>query len=135
MHMQPQEPPLPPPPRFALDTDLDPSSEIDIPDLEDDQGEGHRQLAQDTVEEEIEFMGTYPSLEAYARSVLEEFIAPAGMWVLDHLDWEAVLNRMEAGRYRYVIEGGAVYRAGMPQQRPTKDNDPSPGPWMPTRGQ
>ena len=131
---QDQDHQLPPPPPFALSTDLDPSSEIDIPDLEDDQGDEEDQLASDTVEEEIEYMGTYPSLEAYLRGQLEEFIDHnLHTWIFDALDMGVVQERFEeGGRYRYIREGGAIYRAGLP--KPSKDKDDSPGPWMPTRG-
>lgn len=128
-------PPVPPPPPFATSTDLDPSSEVDV-DLEDDQGEEEQQLTQDTVEEEIEYLGTYPTLEAYFRAQLEEFVDHSiHSWIFDAIDMGAVQERFEeGGRYRYVLEGGAIYRAGLPQ-RPSRDRDDSPGPWMPTRGQ
>lgn len=131
--METQTPPVPPPPPFATSCELDPSDEIDIPDLEDDQGEAD-ELTQDTVEEEIEYMGTYESLEAYFRAQLEEFVDHSiHTWIFDAIDMGVVQERFEeGGRYRYIREGGAIYRAGLP--KPSKDKDDSPGPWMPTRG-
>lgn len=130
-----QDPDLPPPPPFALSTDLDPSSEVDV-DLEaDDQGElEEHQLAQDTQAEEIEFMGEAPDLETYFKGQLEDLIDPCiHPLIFDCLDMDLVQRRFEGSHYRYILQSGAVYRAGLPRKS-SKDKDHSPGPWMPTRG-
>jgi hypothetical protein len=128
------EPPLPPPPPFALSTDLDPSCEEHVDLAEDDLDDEEDQLHQDTQQEEVEFMGEYESLEAYFRGQLEPFIDICiQSWLFDALDMSEVQAQFECnGKYRYIREGGAIYRAGLP--KPSKDKDDSPGPWMPTRG-
>ena len=46
-----------------------------------------------------EFLGTYPSLDDYFRSVLAEFIAPPAQWLLDALDMKKVRKRFDGDRY------------------------------------
>lgn len=139
MNLQgPELPSLPPPPPFALSTDLEGPDETDV-DLEDDGDEDdHDQgddddLHADTVQEEIEFMGEAGSLEEYFRGQLEELIDPCIHWLFDCLNMDEVQRRFEANRYRYILQGRAVYRTGLPL-RPSKSLDDAPGPWMPTRG-
>jgi hypothetical protein len=62
----------------------------------------------------VEYLGTYASLEAYLRAIIEPEIAPGLVWLLDHLDYEAVVGRFENGRYRYFWEHGHVYRGRLP---------------------
>ena len=98
----PHEPePTPPTP--------DADDEVDV-DLGDD-------LQADTNKESIEFVGEAETLEAYFRSQLEDFIDPSIPWMLDCIDWRRVQWVMEAGRYRYVLEQGGVYRCGIPASR------------------
>lgn len=148
MHLQGPDlqTPVPPPPPFALSTDLEGPDEVDV-DLADDDGDDDdqgddedndqgddddHQLHADTVAEEIEFMGEAGSLEDYFKMQLEELVDPCIHWIFDALDMDEVQRRFEGGRYRYIMEGRAVYRTGLPL-RPTPGDD-APAPWMPTRG-
>ena len=124
MPTDPNTPDLPPPPPFALSTDLDPSSEVDV-DLEDDQGE-EDQLRHPTIPEGVEYLGSYESIPAYLQAMIEPEISTAVPWIMDCIDWKAVQDQWEADGSRLMIERGHVYRLAIPQPA---------GPWMPTRGQ
>ena len=103
--------PIPPPPPFALSCDLDPSCEVDIPDLADDEDELEAAaLARATDPEGAEFLGTYGSIELYLRSQLEPEISRGCAWILDCLDYKAVQERFESDGSRLMIEHGHVYR-------------------------
>lgn len=104
--------PLPPPPRFAIDTDIDPSCEVDIPDLEDDDEGEAAALAAATIPEGVEFLGEYASIELYLRSQLEPEIARGCHWILDCLDWSAVQAEFESDGSRLMLEHGHVYKLG-----------------------
>ena len=111
--MTTRDPHLPPPPPFATPVGLE-ADELDV-DLGDEPldlptpGEEDR----DTALERAEFVGEYPSVEAYFRAQLEPEVSVACLWLLDCLDMKAVLDRFsDGGRYRYAIEGGRVYRVG-----------------------
>lgn len=67
---------------------------------------------EDTLREPIACVGEYPDIPAYLRGVLEPLMEPTVAWVLDHVDWDAVLARFEGNRYRYFWEGGRVFRMG-----------------------
>jgi hypothetical protein len=123
--MEIQTPPVPPPPPFAISTELDPSCEEDV-DLDDDdeycpifgddddQGDEEQQLAQDTQREEVEPLGEASSLEEFFRSQLEDLIDPClHTWLFDALDFDEVQRQFEGNRYRYILEGKCVYRAGL----------------------
>jgi hypothetical protein len=58
----------------------------------------------------VEFLGHYATLDEYFRSQLEELVSPAGGWILDCLDAEKILERFEAGVYRYFVTEGCVFR-------------------------
>lgn len=139
---------VPAPPPFATSTEIDPSCEEDVdlddvdqPDEDDDEycplfGEHEQDLIRaETQEEEVEFMGEAESLEEYFRSQLEPFIDSCiQSWLFDALDMDEVQRQFEGnGKYRFILEGRGVYRAGLPL-KPSRDKDDSPGPWMPTRG-
>lgn len=128
METKPHDSPgIPAPPPFALSTDLDPASEVDV-DLEadDDQGD-EEELARDTIPEGVEYLGTYESIEHYLRAMLDPEISTSIPWVMDCIDWKAVQDQWEADGSRLMIEAGHVYRLAIPEPDPC-------GPWMPTRG-
>jgi hypothetical protein len=118
----PDQDQIPPPPRFATDTEIDPAHEVDV-----DLGEGEQLLDRHTVPEGVEYLGDYASLELYFRSQLEPEVSRGCAWILDHLDYQAIQKRWESDGSRLVCESGCVYRISAP------DPDPA-GPWMPTRG-
>lgn len=101
----------PPPPRFGLDTDLDPSTEIDV-DLSDEDELQAAALTRATDPEGCEFLGEYPSIEAYLRAMLEPEIQPGVHWILDTVDWGAVQARFESDGSRLCCEHGHVYKVG-----------------------
>lgn len=105
--------PIPPPPRFGLDTDIDPSCEQDV-DLADDEDELEAAaLARATDPEGAEFLGEHPTLIDYMRSQLEPEIARGCHWLLDCLDWSEVRARFESDGSRLMIEHGHVYRLAL----------------------
>lgn len=107
--------PVPPPPRFGLDTDVDPSCEHDIDLADEDDSEAVLEaaaLARATDPEGVEFLGEYPTLEAYFRALLEPEIAKGVYWLLDCLDYRAVQDQFESGGGRLMIEHGHVYLVG-----------------------
>jgi hypothetical protein len=81
----------------------------------------------DTIPEGMEYLGSYSSIPAYMRAMLEPEVTPNCAWILDHLDYQAVQRRWESDGSRLMIERGHVYRLAARY-------DP-PGPWMPTRGE
>lgn len=58
----------------------------------------------------VEYLGDYSTVDEYFRSQLEDLVTPAGLWILDCLDAEKILERFEAGVYRYFVTGGRVFR-------------------------
>jgi len=107
--------PIPPPPRFGLDTDVDPSCEHDVDLADEDDSEAALEaaaLARATDPEGVEFLGVYPTLEAYFRALLEPEISRGCAWLLDCLDWSAVQEEFEADGGRLMIEHGHVYKLG-----------------------
>lgn len=138
MHTSTQEvPPVPPPPRFAVDTDLDADeTDVELEDDDDDQGDDNDPTSDDTILEQIEIVGEgYRSLAHFFTSQLEDFVDPSIEWILTCLDIREVQRRFEAnGRYRYAFENGTIFRASakaIPKPTPGED---APGPAMPTRG-
>jgi hypothetical protein len=130
---------IPPPPSFATDTDLDPSSEVDV-DLGDEEdqfdlplpndGAGAEQvLCRDNLPKGVECVGDYPTVALYLRAQLEDQVSDACQWVLDCLDWSAVQRRWESDGFKLFAESGRVY-----QIEPQRTAPDRPGPWMPTRG-
>jgi len=83
----------------------------------------------DTISEGMEYLGSYNSIPAYMRAMLEPEVTPGCAWILDHLDYQAVQRQWESDGSRLMIERGHMYRllASGPEGDP-------PGPWMPTRG-
>lgn len=80
----------------------DPSDEIDV-QLDDDGGE-----LPDL--EDSECLGSYESISEYLRAMLEPEVSPGCAWILEHLDYEAVLRRWESDGSRLVSDRGRVYR-------------------------
>lgn len=90
--------------------DVDGADRVDVHDqLEDDDASV---LARATSPEGCEFVGHYPSVEDYVRGMLEPEISRGCAWILDCLDWDAVIARFEADGARYVCEAGQVFRIG-----------------------
>jgi hypothetical protein len=68
----------------------------------------------DALPEGVEYLGTYPSLAAYVRTLLEPEVSRGAAWILDYLDYDAVLGRFEGGIFDYFWAGGHVFRAPCP---------------------
>lgn len=60
--------------------------------------------------EGVEYLGSYDSVSAYLRAMLETEVSPACAWILDHLDYERVRRRWESDGSRLVLAEGCVYR-------------------------
>lgn len=104
---------IPAPPPFALSTDLtDDEHDVDLDDdgEDPDQGDDDDQprLRSDTIPEGIEPLGSYPSLEAYFRAMLEPEIQPGVHWILDLLDYSEVQRRWESDGSRLMCERGCA---------------------------
>lgn len=129
--MTPNDDQIPPPPPFAVPTDLDPSSEIDVdlydecPDYPDDD-QGELVLTRDTIPDGCDHLGSHASLELYFRSQLEDQVSAPCQWLLDCLDMKKVRARFESDGSRLVCESGEVYRLAAPEPDPA-------GPGMPGR--
>lgn len=70
------------------------------------------ELTEDTVREPVECMGEYPDIPSFLRSSLEPHVDPAVEWILDLLDYDAVLEQFEGDTYRFYWQDGQVYRMG-----------------------
>ena len=79
---------------FAVDL-----GEPDAPDLPDA-----------TLPEDAEYLGSYSSVQAYLRAMLEPEVTPACAWILAHLDYAAIQRRWESDGSRLVRAHGHVYR-------------------------
>lgn len=100
-----------------------PSEEIDV-DLGDDLDLLVSALdPSDTIPDGMEYLGTYCSIPAFLRAMLEPEVTPACAWILDHLDYQAVQRRWESDGSRLMLELGHVYRLRAPS--PTMVSDPS----------
>jgi hypothetical protein len=92
--------------------DRDPADEIDV-DLTSEEDIELRPA--DAAVPETEYLGSYESVAAYLRAMLEPEVTPACAWILDHLDYEAVRRRWEGDGSRLLCEHGHIYRlAGRP---------------------
>jgi hypothetical protein len=111
MDMNTHEPPHTPPPVPVGDDEPDPADEIDV-DLADEQELEAAALARATLPEGVEFCGEFSSVEDYLRTMLEPELSRGCAWLLDCLDWDAVIERFEADGARYLCEHGHVYRIG-----------------------
>jgi hypothetical protein len=75
-----------------FDVDMTPGDEV-VPDLG------------------VDYLGTYPSFAAFLRSQVEHLMVPEGLWLLDCIDYDAVLRALEAGIYRiWRTADGQVFR-------------------------
>lgn len=83
-----------------LDVDLDVDLDLPVPAPD----------PSDTLPEGVEYLGSYRSIPAYLRAMLEPEVTPACAWILDHLDYRAVQRRWESDGSRLMIERGHVYR-------------------------
>lgn len=87
-------------------------------DEQDDSGTFDRPLRaidpHATLPDGIEYLGSYRSLAAYMRAMLEPELTPACAWILDHLDYHALQRRWERDGSRLAIEAGHVYRLAPP---------------------
>ncbi|MBL9105571.1 MAG: hypothetical protein JNL82_31835 [Myxococcales bacterium] len=64
----------------------------------------------DPVSDEAEYLGSYDSIAAYLRAMLEPEVSAGCAWLLDCLDYEQVQQRWEGGGHRLVLAEGRVYR-------------------------
>lgn len=67
-----------------------------------------------TIPEDAEYLGTYSSIPAYLRAMLEPEVSSACGWILEHLDYLAILRRWERDGGRLVLERGHIYRVPAP---------------------
>ncbi len=63
-----------------------------------------------------DYLGSYSSVVAYLRAMLEPEVSPACAWILDHLDYQAIQRRWESDGGRLMWERGHVYRLGAPDE-------------------
>jgi len=104
---------LPPSDQPPNESEPDLKIDVHLADGDDDQVvDDDSVLARTTSPEGLEFLGDYPSVEDYLRSMLEPEISRGCSWVLDCLDWDAVIARFEEDGARYVCEAGQVFRIG-----------------------
>jgi hypothetical protein len=89
--------------------DTDPSDEVDV-DLSDDHELEAAASAHATVPEDLEYLGEYGSVKDYLRAQLEPEVSTGCAWILDYLDYQAVLAKFETSGARYFCEHGYVYR-------------------------
>lgn len=72
-----------------IDVDLDDDLDLPVPAPD----------PSDTIPEGVEYLGSYRSIPAYLRAMLEPEVTPACAWMpLDHLDYQAVQRRWESSR-------------------------------------
>ena len=83
-----------------LDVDLDDDLDLPVPAPD----------PSDTIPDGMEYLGSYRSIPAFLRAMLEPEVTPACAWILDHLDYLAVQRRWESDGSRLAIERGHVYR-------------------------
>ena len=57
-----------------------------------------------------EYLGEFDSPESYLRCWLARSIDPGIAWVLEHVDYQALLAELAAAGTRYVCAAGRVYR-------------------------
>lgn len=100
-----------------MDVNLDDHDNRDD-DEDHDQGDDDDRMSADTIEEGAEYLGSYPTLEAYFRAMLEPEIASGVHWLLDTVDWAEVQRRWESDGSRLLCEHGQVYRLAIPEPDP-----------------
>ncbi len=88
----------------------DPDDEIEVDLTDDERDEAEEPDAPDTIPEGAEYLGSYRSIAAYLRAMLEPEVTPACAWILGHLDYRAVQRRWESDGSRLVLDRGQVYR-------------------------
>ena len=86
--------------------DHDPTEEIDV----DLSGDEDPLVPANVIMGEPEYLGSYESVAAYLRAMLEPEVTSACAWILDHLDYAAVQRRWESDGSRLLSEHGQVYR-------------------------
>jgi len=96
------------------DPGSDPADEFDVEITEE--GDPDLPVASATISD-AEYLGSYESVPAYLRAMLEPEVSPACAWILEHLDYAAIRRRWESDGSRLVSEHGHVYRR---QVRPTE---------------
>lgn len=69
----------------------------------------------DTIPDGMEYLGSYCSIPAFLRAMLEPEVTPACTWILDHLDYQAVQRKWESDGSRLMLELGHVYRLLAPE--------------------
>lgn len=82
-----------------------PLSECEADELDVDLGG-----LEDALLEGAEYLGTYPSVPAYLRAMLEPEVSRACGWILALLDYPAVQRRWESDGSRLVCQRGQVFR-------------------------
>lgn len=91
-------------PAKEIDDEIDDEIGDEIDDEIDDD------LPSDTIPDGIEYLGSYCSIPAFLRAMLEPEVTPACAWILDHLDYQAVQRKWESDGSRLMLELGHVYR-------------------------
>jgi hypothetical protein len=92
--------------------DSSPNDEIDV---DQDREEGDESAVEkpepsSALSDEAEYLGSYDSVAAYLRAMLEPEVSAGCAWLLDCLDYEEVQQRWEGGGHRLVLAEGRVYR-------------------------
>lgn len=73
-----------------------------------------------------EYLGSYSSIPAYFRAMLEPEVSTACGWILAHLDSAAIQRRWESDGSRLVLARGNVYRliSAVPADDPHRSPKP-----------
>jgi len=93
--------------RPAEEIDVDLGDDLDLPVPAPDPS--------DTIPDGMEYLGSYCSIPAFLRAMLEPEVTPACAWILDHLDYQAVQRKWESDGSRLMLELGHVYRLLAPE--------------------
>ncbi len=91
----------------AEEIDVDLGDDLDLPVPASDPS--------DTIPDGMEYLGSYCSIPAFLRAMLEPEVTPACAWILDHLDYQAVQRKWESDGSRLMLELGHVYRLLAPE--------------------
>lgn len=86
----------------------DPADEIDV--ALDDADTPDLPEPGPTVPDDAEYLGSYATIAAYLRAMLEPEVTPACAWILAHLDYAAIQRRWESDGSRLLLARGHVYR-------------------------
>jgi hypothetical protein len=98
------------PPDRPHESETDDEVEVDLADAQGDELAVDEPEPSSALSDEAEYLGTYDSIAAYLRAMLEPEVSAGCAWLLDCLDYEEVQQRWEGGGHRLVLAEGRVYR-------------------------